>query len=87
MYVVKASYLAVLMVNHLVKLDLDMQIETQLGLLEEMIWVLPGGSFDGYNEGKPVGLLFGESLGSDDRTVLRTSDAALDTAKEVMIDG
>ena len=38
------------------------------------------GSFDGSNEGKPVGLLFGEALGLDDRNVLGTSDGALDAA-------
>ena len=32
----------------------------------------PDGSFDGYNEGKPVGMLFGEALGSDDRNLTET---------------
>ena len=47
----------------------------------------PDGSFDGSNEGKPVGVLFGESLGSYDRTVLGPSDGSLEAAKYGMFEG
>ena len=45
------------------------------------------GSFDGSNESKTVGLLFGEAFGSDERTVLLTSDGDLDAAKYGMLEG
>ena len=46
----------------------------------------PDGSFDGSNEDKPVGMLFGESLGSYDRNVLGPSDGALEAAKYGMLE-
>ena len=57
-----------------------MQIETQSGFTKETDMVTLDGSIDGSNEGKPVGLLFGEALVLDDRNVLGTSDGALDAA-------
>ena len=45
------------------------------------------GSFDCSNEVKPVGLLFGEALGSDDGTVLGRSDGALEETKDGMLEG
>ena len=51
-----------------------------IGIDEETDLGSTDGSFDGSNEGKPVGLLFNAALGSDDRTVLGTSDGALDAA-------
>ena len=47
----------------------------------------PDDSFDGSNEVKPVALLFGKALGSDDGTILGRSDAALEGAKNVMLEG
>ena len=46
----------------------------------------PDGFLDGSNEGKSVGLLFGEAFGLYDRTVLGSSDGALDAAKDVMLE-
>ena len=34
-----------------------------------------------------MGLLFGEALGSDDRTVLESSEGDLDADKDVMLEG
>ena len=45
------------------------------------------GSFDGSNEVKLVGLLFGEALVSDDGTVLGRSDGALEETKDGMLEG
>ena len=53
----------------------------KIGLDEGTDLCYPDGSFDGSNEGKPVVFLFGELLGSDDRTVLGLSCGDLDAAK------
>ena len=47
----------------------------------------PDGSFDGSNELKPVGLLFGEALGSDDGTVLGRSYGTLEETIDGMLEG
>ena len=52
-----------------------------IGIDEGTDMVTLDGSFDGSNEGKSVGLLFGEALGLYNRTVLGPSYGASDAAK------
>ena len=43
--------------------------------------------FDGSNKVKPVGLLFGEAFGSDNKSVLGRLCDALEKAKDSMLEG
>ena len=52
-----------------------------IGIDEGTDMVTLDGSIDGSNEGKSVGLLFGEALGLYNRTVLGPSYGASDAAK------
>ena len=45
------------------------------------------GSFDGSNDGKPVGSLLAVSVGEDVGTELGSSDGAFDEDSDVMLEG
>ena len=60
----------------------------KIGIDEGTFMGSPYGSFDCSNEVKPVGLLFGEAIGSDEeKNVPGLSGSALEEAKDVMLEG